>query len=360
MSATQSITVENTTYTVVRDCRTLYDVVIYGAVSDEIASSFDAPGFTALPARPDLLGKATRQGLYAVTGRIDIAFPGLASTSYAVDLTLSAPGYRDYPLTIAIPDNTSLPITVSPVTMRRLPVRLQGRVVDDATGQPAAGALVVSVDNPSPPIPPPPPPLPYALLLRSPLALAHNVGAQVQPAALTATGSAHLTVAVQGGAATVSLDSTAGLGGGVLIRFASPDATIAEYAQYAGPGALPGQVALRDPLNNSYGMSTSVQFFTGTPSGAAESLLLGSDPGDGILVADQLFVTGTFVIDFGAPSTVEYFDLGALTDSNGYYGFQGVGRVRELYLNTSPAIPNKTVSWAIAFDQPVNVVDLRI
>jgi hypothetical protein len=360
MSAAQTITVDNTAYTIARDCRTVYNVVIYGAVADETGGSFNAPGFTATPARSDLAGKTTRQGLFAITGWAELAFPNLATTPYSVDLTLRAPGYRDYPLTVDLPVNTTLPVIASAVTMRRQPVRLQGRVVDEMTGQPVAGVFVASVDNPNPPSPPPPPPVSYGLLLRSPLAQAHKAGAQVQPATLTATGAAHLTAAAQGGASTVSLDSTAGLGSGVLIHIATPDATVAEYAQYAGPGTLPGQIALRDPLCHSYGVNASVQFATGAPAGAAASLLSGSDPGDGILVADQLYTSGTFVIDFGTPAAVEYFDLGALTDSNGYYGFQGTGHVRELYLNTTPADPKKTVSWAIAFDQPVNIVDLRI
>jgi len=363
LSASLTITVDNTTYSVVDDRATFYDVVIQGAVTDEIAGSFNAPGFSVETARADLQSKTTQQGLYGVAGYPNLSFPKLATTSYTVNLTLQAAGYQDYALAVTIPVNAIFPVTAPGAAMRRLPVRLQGRVVVDATGLPAAGAQVVSVDNPNPPSPPPPPPVPHTNLLRSPLYLAHAAGAQAQLVTLTTTGTAQLTLAAAAGATTVTFNTTAGLSGSAFIRFATPSQTLVEYAQAHGPGLAAGQIVLRNGLNRSYGAGagTDVRFVTATPAGSASSLLIDADAGDGVLVTDQLFQSGTLVVDGGSPALVEYHELGAVADGNGYYGFEGVGRVQQLFLRANPATPGTPVlPWAIEFDQPINVVDLQV
>jgi hypothetical protein len=100
-----------------------------------------------------------------------------------------------------------------------------------------------------------------------------------------------------------------------------------------------------------------VTFVTATASGAAASLLLDADAGDSVVVADQLMSGGTLAIDVGTPA-VEYHELGAIADGNGYYGVNGVGRVVELFLQASSSgVP---VSWVIEYDNATNVVDFRI
>ncbi len=360
MSASWTITANELLYTVVTDVCTTYSAVITGAVTDEILGGFDAPAFTVVTARTDLQGKATAQGLFAVTGYPALSFPRLSSTGYTVDLTLEARGFRNYPLPVTIPKNATFPVSAPNVAMRRLPVRLQGRVVLDATGQPVAGALVLSVDNPNPPSPPPPPPAAHSMLLRSPLYYAHAINAPVEQVTLTSAGSALLNQAAPAASTTLMLNTTAGLTGSAFVQIETPSLSLVEYAVVASVGPQPGQVVLKNPLNYSYGAgtATTVNFVTATPGGSAAKLLLDTNSGDGILVADGLLKVNTLVIDVGNPAVTEYHEVGAVADNNGYYAFNGVGRVQELFLQANST--GTPVSWVIEFDKATNVVNFRI
>jgi len=360
LSATWTISgIDGQLYTVVTNVTTTYWAVITGAVTDEILGSFFSPAFTVEQARADLQTKTTAQGLYAVTGYPTQSFPQLSTTSYIVDLTLEAPGFRDSSLQVMIPVNASFPISAPPTAMRRLPVRLQGRVVQDSTGLPVAGALVLTVDNPNPPSPPPPPPIPHTMLLRSPLYSAHAASSTVQPVTLTNVGSANLTQAAPAGATTLTLTTTAGLSGSAFLQIRTPSAVLVEYMQVLSLGPQAGQVTLANPLNRSYGAGAAAQvnFVTATASGSPEHLLLDADAGDGVIVADQLLTGSTLAINAGSP-TVEYHELGAVADGNGYYAVNGVGRVVEIFLQVNASgVP---VSWVIEYDNATNVVDFRV
>lgn len=362
MSTVWSITVNDHLYEVVDDCSSVYTVIITGAVTDEILGKLYAPAFSVEVARNDLQSKTTAQGLYAISGYVNASFPKLSSISYTIDFTLRAPGFRDYSLTIILPVNPVFPLPVPAAAMRRLPVRLQGRVVLDASGVPVSGATVVTVDNPNPPSPPPPPPIPHTMLLRSPLYFAHPVNTPVQQVTLATTGTAKLTQPAAVGSTSLLLDNTAGLTGSAFVQLATPSLTLVEYATVKGPGSQPGEVLLNNPLNRSYavGTASTVQFVTATTTGAVSKLLLDADSGDGLLVADQLLQVATLVVDDGSP-VVEYHEAGALTDSNGYYAVDGIGRVQQIFLRANPLTPGTPViPWAIEFDQAVNVVDFRI
>jgi hypothetical protein len=349
---------DSTLYTVLTDVTTTYSAVITGAVTDELFGAFNMPGFTVQLARTDLQTKATAEGLYAITGYPALSFPQLATTAYSVSYTLVAPGFRDFPMQVPIPVNSSFPVTpllVAP--MRRLPVRLQGRVVLDSNGAPVVGASVISVDNPNPPSPPPPPPIAHSMLLRSTLYAAHPLNAPVQAVTLTQTGNATLTQPAVAGATALALSSTTGLTGPAFVQIMSPDLTLIEYALVASLGPASGQVNLTTPLNRSYGTTSTINFVTAALAGSAAHLLADPNIGDGILVADALLAATTVVVDDGA-AAVEYHEIGAITDSMGYYAFNGVGRVQELFLQANGVTP--PTSWMIEFDQPTNIVDFRI
>jgi len=351
--------VDNTLYTVTTDTTTSYYAVITGAVTDEIFGTFNMPGFAVELTRDDLQTKVTVEGLYALTGRPVLSFPQLASTAYSVSYTLAAPGFRDYPMQVAIPVNSAFPVSAPGAPMRRLPVRLQGRVIFEANGQPVIGASVISVDNPNPPSPPPPPPIPHSMLLRSPLYAAHPVGAPVQAITLTQTRTAQLTQPASAGTTTIVLNTTSGLTGTAFIQIMTPDSTLVEYALVTSMGPTPGQVTLATPLNRSYGagVASTINFVTAALSGSAAHLLADPNIGDGILVADALLTASTVVIDDGT-AAVEYHEIGAVTDSMGYYAFNGVGRVQELFLQANGATP--PTPWMIEFDQSTNIVDFSI
>jgi hypothetical protein len=350
--------VDGTLYTVVTDVMTTYAAVITGAVTDEVFGSFDAPDFEVIPERPDLETKTTRQGLYALTAYPSKSLPQLATTPYTIKYTLKAPGFRDYPLQVTIPAGAILPVSAPAATLRRLPVRLQGRVVSDATGLAVSGAVIVTVDNPNPPSPLPPPPIPHSMMLRNPLYAAHPINATVQGVTLAQVGTAQLVQPAAGGTTTLVLNNTTGLGGSTFLQIKTPGNVLVEYAVVKSVGPAPGAVTLATPLTRSYatGPATVINFVNATTTGSVAHLLTDANDGDGIVVADALLTATTVVVDDGTP-TAEYHELGAVTDSNGYYGVNGIGRVQELFLQANGATP---VSWMIEFDQAVNVVDFRI
>ena len=348
-------------YTVVGDCVTKYVAVIVGAASDEILGAFNAIDFAVSTERKDLQSKTTQNGLYAISAYPDTSFPKLGSQSYTVDFTLSALGFRDIPLSVTLPAGATLPVPAPSAAMRRLPVRLQGRVVSDATGLPVAGIDIRAVDNPNPPSPPSPPPVPHTLLLRSPLSFDHAATTTVQQVTLTVTGSAQLTQAAAAGSTSIQLDNTAGLGGSAFVRLVSSDFARIEYVTVTDIGPQSGLVTLSNPLNRTYLAKTDtiVQFVTATLTGTAAQLLLDANVGDGVVVADQLLEVSTVAVDSGA--LVEYHELGALTDANGYYAADGIGRVQQLFLRPNSGTPGAPiVAWVIEYDRAVNVVNFRI
>lgn len=361
MSTPYTIATPDRVYTVVDDCVTTYAAAITGAITDEIMGAFDSPGFKVNTVRKDLQTKSTANGLYAITAYPASAFSKLSTQSYTIDYTLSAPGFRDIPMSMIIPAGSTLPVPAPGAAMRRLPVRLQGRVVRDATGLPAAGMNILGVDNPNPPSPLPPPPLPHTLLLRSPLYSDHPVTSSVQQATLTVTGTAQLQLIAAARSTSIQLNTLAGLSGSAFVQLASTDFTRIEYAMVTGTGPTPGLVTLSKPLNRTFlaKTATNVQFVTATLAGTLAHLLLDANAGDGILVADQLLQVSTVAVDSG--SAVEYHELGSLTDANGYYAADGIGRVQQLFLRPNPGTPGlPVISWAIEYDHAINVVNFRI
>jgi hypothetical protein len=359
MAASYQVQANSLLYTVVDDCTTTYWAVITGAVTDEIFGDFFSPEFVVEISRNDLRAKTTPNGLYAVTGYPGQSFPQLNSTTYRVNLILSAPGFRDNPLQVTIPQNATFPVTGQNIAMRRLPVRIQGRVVSDATRTPIAGALVLSVDNA---ISPPAMPI---TVIRSPLYFAHADGIPVQQVTMTPFGGATLTQDADAGAQILNLTARNGLTANSVIRLANASQVVLEYGvvDRLGPGAAsqPGQVFLRNMLNRTYGagVSTSVQFVNATSVGATANLTTDADAGDGVLLASQ-FLNGTTVELEPATLKVEYHEVGALSDSDGYYGLDGIGRVSEIFLQARQGTSEEIQDWFVEYDQAINIVDFRL
>jgi hypothetical protein len=359
LSTVYTVAAYDRLYEVVDDCTIVYSAVITGAVTDEIQGGFGANVLTVQPARSDLNPK-TSGGLYAIAASLEWSFPKLATQSYTVNYTLQAQGFRNVPMSVTVPAAATLPFAAPPVKMRRLPVRVQGRVVLDATGAPVAGAQIVCVDNPSPPSPPPPPPVPHTMLMRAPLYFDHAVNAPVQQVTLTVAGTAQLTQPAAAGSRTIQVNTTAGLTGSALVRLANAGLNTMEYATVASVAG--GAVTLSAPLNRRYapGSATTVQYVTPATAGPVAHLLTDANAGDGVMVADSLLQVATVVVD-GGTAQVEYHEMGALTDANGYYAVDGVGRVREVFLRPNPGTPGSpVVGWFLEYEQPVNVVNFRV
>ena len=356
MATPHQVQVGNLLYTVVDDCTTTYWAIITGAVTDEILGGFYAPEFTVETGRADLLSKTTANGLFAVTGYPDQSFPGHNSITYPpLTLKLKAPGFRDFTLKVPMTAGLPFPIVITPPPqLRRLPVRVQGRVVNDLTRAPIAGTTVLSVDDPLTP------PTVHTMALRTPLYFDHLNTTAVQLVNLGAAGGATLGADVAAGDQVLNLSTLAGLSIGALVQLSSTAGVSVEYGVVVSlSSGVPNLAFLSNRLNRSYAMATtSVQFFNPSPVGGLANLVTDANAGDGVLVANQLLSGTTLVVDVG--SLAEYHEIGVLTDADGYYGLEGMGRVQEIFLHSSQGPLQQTVGWFIEYDHAINVVDLRL
>ena len=356
MGAPHQVKASELLYTVVDDCTIPYQAVVTGQVTDEIFGDFLEPGLNVTVSWPGLQCKTSTDGLYALAGYPAQAFPQLSGTSYPLTLILVAPGFRPVTVQVTIPINATFPVPAPAAALRRLPVRIQGRVVTDALPHtPVAGVLIHSQPNPSTPTI-------FVTALRSPLYFSHMGGAAVEAVTLTPIGTATLGATASAGTKVLSLSTRSGLAPGVLVQLSTPAAELVEYGlvDTLGPGApaSAGDVFLTNPLNRSYVKAGAVFFFSAAITGPAASLLTDADVGDGVLVATQLFSGNALVADAGSPNA-EYHEIGALTGSDGFYGFDGMGRVQDIFLQANSS-PKAVVDWFIEFDQPINLVDFRI
>jgi hypothetical protein len=365
LGAPYQVNANGNVYEVVDDCTTVYRAVVIGGATDEIFGTLAAPGFavelaSTVPgtkARTDLGTKAFDNGLYALTGYPGRSFPHLDMMDYTVDYVLTAPGFSDLPLTANIPMNAIFPVPGPTAVMRRLPIRIQGRVVSGSTRLPIGGAVIASIDNPASP------PTVHATVLGSPLYFAHTGGVSVRAATIVVTGSSTLNQAVTGGDRVVALSTRTGLAHGSVIRLTNGGGVAVEYAIVddpgPGPASSPGEVSLGNALNYSFpSTGTAVDFVTVTPTGTLDQLSADADMGDGVLLATSLF-TQTIVLESGT-ALEEVHDVGALSDLNGYYGFDGIGHVQELFLRASQGAATMTADWFVEYDQPLNLVDFRL
>ncbi|SRR5579871_35965 len=358
LTGTYQVDAGNDVYTVVSDTTTYYWAVITGVATDEILGTLNAPGFAVeVQNRTDLGTKALPSGLYAITGYPSQAFPP-SSLPCNVSYVLSAPGYRDFRVTVTVPTSPVFPISPPAVApMRLLPIRIQGCVLSSTTGLPVAGALILSIDDPSSP------PTVHTNALRAPVCFDHQSGKPVQAATITPVGAAlPLAQPVTGGDQALILTSDAGLAVNSVVQLSSGGGVRQEYGIVAalGPGAVPGtyQVSLTAPLNYSYPVTgTTVTAVTVTLTGAPASLSSDANVGDGVFLASQLF-NQAVVIESGAAAE-EIRMLGAITGADGYYGLDGMGRVQEIFLQANSG-SNPIADWYIEYDLSVNVVDFSV
>jgi len=352
---------EGRTYTVTNDPTAIYRVLIVGSVKDEISSRPLDQGVRVEASRPDLQVKMSDCGSFVVSGYPEWSFPELATTGYSVTLTIFAGGYRPQSLTIDIPAQSTFPITASAVELRRLPVRIQGRVVKVTTDHaPVPGAGIVAVDEPgsSPAV--------HTCALRSPLYFDHASGLTVRGMPLTAAGPAmQLAVDAPAGTITLHLNQRTGLAPGEIVacgldrerEYAVIDSMDPEPSDLAQPGGI----TLRNGLNHSLAAGTSVQRVSAGAVATSRTLAEDANAGDGILLLDGLLNVDTVEIADPAVAKVEYHAVGALSDPDGFYRLDGAGRVTTLFLNASAApLHDLTMGWTIDYGNPVNVLDFSL
>lgn len=217
MAVIRQIQVRNRTYTVADDVKTVYRALMTGMIRDEITGEPPRIAFTIRVDRDGVEVKTMADGLFCISGYAERVFPSLSSTSYSVGLVIAVPDYKEVTQTIVVPMAATFPVNVPTVQLRRLPIRLQGRVVEDTTARdpiPNASVLIV---NP-PPSPPAPPLTEYVVALRSPLSFDHASGVS----ALDATGT------------IMNLARKADAGDGVIFLTGEPSGTTIEILDPSG------------------------------------------------------------------------------------------------------------------------------
>jgi hypothetical protein len=362
VAASFTLAAEELVYSVVPDLTTEYSALIVGNVEDELSDEMldRVAVSTSWPATRVSSGLG---GLFAISGYPERALPELASRAYTLDLTFQAPGYVTTTRSVLIPAGSTLPVTAPPVRLRPLPVRLQGRITDTTTAQaPVSGARVRAVDNPLGP------PVDHTLLLRTPVSFSHAAATAVRVRALTPTGaSCALAAARRAGQTTATLTSRAGVVVGSIVQFGTDVAmefgVVAALAPQPANPTLPGDVTLQAGLQHSHATATSVLPVTAGPIAASATLAEGADAGDGVLLITSALDGATVEILDAAPAHTEYRAVGALTDVQGYYGVDGVGRTDTLYLDVDAAgfSPlSAPVAWRMHFDGTPNIVDFKL
>lgn len=365
MSLVHLVQTEDATYEVTTDVRTRFLVMISGVAVDDITGAPLGVPFSITTSSPRAFTKTMANGVFSVAGVPELVFSNL-TVGNTLLITMSAPGYRDASSLIVIPANPVFPIGVAPIVLRRHRIRLQGRVSEEAGAHnPIAGATVVSAD------PPGPPPPTHIVLLRAPLHLSHLPGVGLQGLALTPAGLPlpirKLEAAAQAGDRTLTVNSRQNIVAGLIVRIGLASAgeygVVEDVSAVPANPALPGDITLFTPIQRSSSAETPLDFFTaGANAGAPALLTRLGEAGDGAVFVNAF--PGANVVEVNdPPQPKEYHDIGALTDADGFYHVDGLGRIPVLHLKVNAAgftKPPGPDPWPIDYQQPVNILNFRM
>jgi hypothetical protein len=130
-----------------------------------------------------------------------------------------------------------------------------------------------------------------------------------------------------------------------------------EYGVVAAVDLVLHVVTLEHALHRSYAAGAVVRGVT-TGAGAATTTTRSVDAGDGLLLLGAP-LTGTAVAIGGAP--VEYHDLGAISDANGFWAVDGVGGVRGVTFRAAAApFADLDVPLTLDYGNAVNPLGFRL
>jgi hypothetical protein len=315
--------------------RHVYDVVydrtfgtrvfVTGAIVDDADGRAISPPLRILVDEPLLRGSAHARGL-ALAGDPEVALTDIA-VAHALAVTVEGEGYRPATQIVTIPINPIFPVD-APVALRRMPVRLTGRVSALATGAPVDGARL-AITGPALPAPR------KATLLAQPLAADVTPGGAFQGHAIAAVGSPvpvkTVQLAADAGSLEVLVDNRQGLGAGQLLRFGAIErahwAEIAAVSAVPANLALPGMVTLTAPLVRSVRLGdAAAPFALGAPAGPNCLPVGPAFAGEAVLILDD--VPGGDVIAIAdPPAPARYATAGAVTGPLGDYAVDGFCRI---------------------------------
>lgn len=343
-------------YTAVADLTTTFRLVVAGRLTDALDGGVLRRPLRVEASRRGLVVKTFGDGLFAVAADPALAFPLLATDPYDFELAFTVPGYR--PLTVAVPVSAGsvFPLAELAPALRRLPVRVQGRVTAAATGAPLAGARVGLQEA-------------QLLPLAAPLAFPHPPGTEVRECTLAPVGPLRQVAApAAGGGATLVLSDRLGLAPGQVLRLGPPHRAelglLASLAPEPADPGLPGEVTLSAPLRRSQPQGSPVQRVSALPGAASQPLGLDAAAGEGVLVlAGPLAVSagGAVRVEVPPSPALELHLTGTETDAAGYYRLDGVaGIAGATFLAGAAGFLDGVTPWIIDATHPVNVLDFRL
>lgn len=328
------------TYTVIDDLRVSQTAIITGALVDEVSGLPLQAAALITTDLPGLYVNVTPEGLFAVSAYTELVFPKLATTSYIVNLNITAPGYRAANVAVTIPIAATFPIVRPPIKMRPLPVRVQGRVVKESDHAPITPAAIASGN-------------PNVLLLRSTLRFDHASGVTINSLSVVPPVRS-LTADASQGSNSIFLNDVTGLAAAQLLQIGVDGSAEIAVIALMGPG--PKQITLQAGLRSTFSSGAFVQQLT---AGAAVNLTRSSNAGDGLLLVSAAVAGSAAQIVDGAQT--ESCVLNAVSDAAGYYHLNGMTGFVSLKLQCSATgftTANKT--WSLFYNDPVNVVDFRL
>lgn len=261
-------------------------------------------------------------GLFAVSGR-----------ELAESVTISLAARRYAPRSIVLPISTALPVDLGIIELCPLPVRLEGRVTREADRTPLAAAEI-AIEKAQ-----------KLLLLRTPLLRAHAKGAAVAILTLTTGTPRTLATAAPAGTRTFALDDASGLGPGDVLQFGKREYGVVDSASTS-------DVILTGALRRTYAAGAPVTPVTVGPVAAMTRTRRDAAPGDALLAIEDPTEGNAAAV--GNP--LEYHDLGALTDADGYFAVDGVGAERSITLVAEETAEAVTIDYG----KDVNRVSLRL
>lgn len=311
------------------------DALVVTQVVDA-ASGQPRPVLGATTQTPHAFAGVATGSYLVLSGRPDLVFPALATTSYQIASQLDFPDRRPLTVDFTVPAGTVLPYRPAEIEVELPSVTVQGTVTQAAYPNGPIAAAKIMVGAAAPP--------PQLLSLRTPVAVEHPPGATVTGATVSpAAGATTLVTAAAQGDEQVTLLSTSGcVSGGALLLGGDPDA---EHALISTVETATDQVTLGAPLQRSRVAGSAAQALTVSTPGPASALARDAEPSDGILeLAGPLAAE---LIQIAGPTT-ELRAVGAVSDPNGRWRIDGVRALGQLELTV--AASGYTTAGPTAYD----------
>ena len=289
-----------------------------------------------------------------VAARPDLALRALPAPSTTITVELSVPGEPVISRDFTVPSGSALPLHPPAWELDDPPITVTGTVRRKNFPFPAApSASVVAGTGLTT--------TPFALAVRTPIALGHAAGLTVRRVTLTAGPATTLAADATQGAPSVVLSNTAGIGAGTVLEYGDP--TVREHVITDGLGPGPGEVRLRTPLVRSASAGVAVTTHSAAPAGPTPVLTRAAQAGDGVLLLDLLpgsmVAAAAVQITDGTRSEIRTPHL--LSDADGHFRPAGVRNLAALELTaTGPGGTGPAITSAIDPGGVPVIVDLTI